>query len=159
MVGNKRRFIIGATIGSMPAAVFAAENRKRVQAKEPRSLKMPWEKEYGYAQAVKFGDAIYISGQISHDESGNIVGTGDIEVQMRQCYKNIENLLSSYGATLQNLVEEVLHVTDIDMAYAAACRCRKDIFSGAPVLASTMIQVQRLAFPELMIEIRGLARV
>lgn len=35
---------------------------------------MPWEKEYGYAQAVKVGDTIYVSGQVSHDDSGNIVG-------------------------------------------------------------------------------------
>jgi len=28
-------------------------------SKETKSLGMPWEKEYGYAQAVKVGDAIY----------------------------------------------------------------------------------------------------
>jgi 2-iminobutanoate/2-iminopropanoate deaminase len=48
---------------------------------------MPWEKEYGYAQAVKVGDTIYVSGQVSHDDKGNIVGRGDMEVQMRQAYK------------------------------------------------------------------------
>ena len=42
--------------------------------KETKSLGMPWEKEYGYAQAVKVGETIYLSGQVSHDEEGNIVG-------------------------------------------------------------------------------------
>jgi enamine deaminase RidA (YjgF/YER057c/UK114 family) len=37
--------------------------------KETKSLGMPWEKEYGYAQAVKVGDAIYLSGQVSHDDN------------------------------------------------------------------------------------------
>ena len=55
--------------------------------KETKSLDMPWEKEYGYAQAVKVGDTIYVSGQVSHDDKGNIVGRGDMEVQMRQAYK------------------------------------------------------------------------
>ena len=36
--------------------------------KEIKSLGMPWEKEYGYAQAVKVGDSIYVSGQVSHDD-------------------------------------------------------------------------------------------
>lgn len=34
---------------------------------------MPWEKEYGYAQAVQVGDTIYVSVQVSHDDKGNIV--------------------------------------------------------------------------------------
>jgi 2-iminobutanoate/2-iminopropanoate deaminase len=36
--------------------------------KEAKSLDMPWEKEYGYAQAVKVKDIIYLSGQMSHDD-------------------------------------------------------------------------------------------
>jgi len=40
---------------------------------------MPWEKEYGYAQSVKVGDTIYLSGQVSHDDRDNIVGLGDME--------------------------------------------------------------------------------
>ena len=31
-------------------------------SKEPKGLGMPWEAEYGYAQAVKAGDTIYVSG-------------------------------------------------------------------------------------------------
>jgi len=44
--------------------------------KETKSLDMPWEKEYGYAQAVKVGDTIFVLGQVSHDDTGNIVGRG-----------------------------------------------------------------------------------
>ena len=106
--------------------------------KETKSLDMPWEKEYGYAQAIKVGDTIYVSGQVSHDDNGNIVGRGDMEVQMRQAYENIQKLLTQYGATLNNVVDETLFVTDMDAAFAAAVKCRQDIFSGTPVLASTI---------------------
>ena len=126
--------------------------------KETKSLDMPWEKEYGYAQAVKVGDTIYVSGQVSHDDKGNIVGHGDMEVQMRQAYENIQKLLTQYGATLKNVVDETLFVTDMDAAFAAAVKCRQDIFSGTPVIASTIVQIQRLAFPELMIEIKCIAK-
>jgi 2-iminobutanoate/2-iminopropanoate deaminase len=127
--------------------------------KETKSLGMPWEKEYGYAQAVKVGDTIYVSGQVSHDDKGDIVGRGDMEVQMRQAYANIQNVLAQYGVTMENMVDETLFVTDMDAAFAAAVKCRQDVFSGSPVVASTIVQIQRLAFPELMIEIRCVAKV
>jgi 2-iminobutanoate/2-iminopropanoate deaminase len=120
---------------------------------------MPWEKEYGYAQAVKVGDIIYVSGQVSHDETGKIVGPVDMEAQMRQAYANIKKVLAQYGVTMDNIVDEILFVTDMNTAFAAAVKCRNDIFSGTPSVASTIVQIQRLAFPELMIEIRCVAKV
>jgi enamine deaminase RidA (YjgF/YER057c/UK114 family) len=127
--------------------------------KQTKSFGMPWEKEYGYAQAVKVGDTIYVSGQVSHDETGKIVGAGDMEAQMRQAYANIKKILAHYGATIDNIVDEILFVTDMDKAFAAAVKCRNDIFSGTPSVASTIVQIQRLGFPELMIEIRCVAKV
>lgn len=127
--------------------------------KQIKSFGMPWEKEYGYAQALKVGDTIYVSGQVSHDETGKIVGVGDMEVQMRQAYTNIKKLLAHYGATMDNIVDEILFVTDMNTAFAAAVKCRQDIFSGMPIIASTIVQIQRLAFPELMIEIRCVAKL
>ena len=127
--------------------------------KQTKSFGMSWEKEYGYAQAVKVGDTIYVSGQVSHDETGKIVGAGDMEAQMRQAYANIKKILAHYGATIDNIVDEILFVTDMDKAFAAAVKCRNDIFSGTPSVASTIVQIQRLGFPELMIEIRCVAKV
>jgi enamine deaminase RidA (YjgF/YER057c/UK114 family) len=120
---------------------------------------MPWEKEYGYSQSVKVGDTIYVSGQVSHDDSGNVVSAGDMEAQMRQSYTNIRKVLAQYGATMDNIVDETLFVTDMNAAFAAAVKCREDIFFGVPVVASTIVQVQRLAFPDLMIEIKCVAKV
>ena len=106
--------------------------------KETKSLGMSWEKEYGYAQAVKVGDTIYVSGQVSHDDMGNIVGLGNMEAQMRQAYANIHKLLAQYGATMDNIVDEILFVTDMNTAFAAAVKCREEIFFGTPVVASTI---------------------
>lgn len=127
--------------------------------KEPKSLGMPWEENYGYSQAVRVGDTIYLSGQVSHDDQGNILGHGDMEVQMRQAYANIQEVLAQYGATMENIVDEILFVTDMDAAFAAVPKARKGSFPGAPVVTSTIVQIQRLAFPELMIEIRCVAKL
>jgi 2-iminobutanoate/2-iminopropanoate deaminase len=128
-------------------------------SKESKSLGMSWEKEYGYSQAVKVDNTIYISGQVSHDDKGNIVGLEDMQVQMRQAYANIEKVLAQYGATMENIVDEVLFVTDMDAAFVARVKCRREVFSGNPILASTIVQIQRLAFPELMVEIRCICKV
>lgn len=122
-----------------------------------KNFGLPWEKDY--AQSVKVGDTIYLSGQVSHDDKGNLVGRGDMESQLRQVYLNIQKLLAQHGATMENIVDEILFVTDMDTAFTAAVKCRKDIFGGTPAVASTIVQIQRLAFPEYLIEIKCVAKV
>ena len=58
-------------------------------------LVCPGRKRYGYSQAVKVENTIYVSGQVSHDDKGNIVGEGNMEAQMRQAYANIEKVTST----------------------------------------------------------------
>lgn len=96
---------------------------------------------------------------MSHDDKGAIAGLGDMEVQMRQAYANVEKVLAQYGATIDNIVDEVLFVTDTEAAFAARVKCRQEVFSGNPALASTIAQIQRLAFPDLMVEIKCMAKV
>ncbi len=127
--------------------------------KEVENLGMRWEKEYGYAQAVKVEDTIYLSGQVSHDDKGNIVGAGNMELQMRQAYANVRKVLARYGATMDNVVQEVLFVTDMNAAMPARAKVKQEVFSGQPVVASTIVQIQRLALPEFMIEIQCIAKV
>lgn len=128
-------------------------------SKETKTLNMPWEREFGYAQAVRVGDTIYLAGQVSHDEKGNFVGVGEMETQMRQAYTNVAKVLGEYGASMENVVDEILFVTDMEAAFAARVSCREDVFGGFPALASTIVQIERLAFPELLVEIRCVAKV
>ena len=127
--------------------------------KEAKTSGMPWEQEYGYSQSIRVGDTIYLAGQISHDSKGDVVGVGDMEAQMRQAYANVQKLLAEYGATMDDVVDEVVFVTDMQDAFEAATKCRKEIFSGQPVVASTIVEIKKLAFPELLIEIKCVAKV
>jgi enamine deaminase RidA (YjgF/YER057c/UK114 family) len=140
--------------------------------KETKELGMPWETEYGYAQAVKVGDTIYISGQLSHDDQGTFVGAAllddqgrirdhsNMKIQMRQTYANAAKLLARFGATLDNVVEEVLYVTDMDAAFAVAGPVRKAAYgTEKPEVASTILVTPRLALPPQLIEIKFIAKV
>ncbi|MFH1009102.1 MAG: Rid family hydrolase [Candidatus Latescibacterota bacterium] len=127
--------------------------------KEIKSLNMAWEQGYGYSQGAKVGDTIYLAGQVSHDEKGNILGEGDMEAQMRAAYANVGKVLAQYGATMDNVVDEILFVTDMDAAFAARGEMKLEIYPGSAFPASTIVQIQRLALPELSIEIKCTARV
>ena len=84
--------------------------------KDTKSFGLPWKEQYGYSQVVKEDDTVYLSGQVHYDDNGRIVGQGDMEAQMRQAYANIRKLLEHDGAKMENLVEEVLFVTDMNKA-------------------------------------------
>jgi enamine deaminase RidA (YjgF/YER057c/UK114 family) len=131
------------------------------------SLGMPWETAYGYAQAVRVENAVYVSGQLGHDEEGNLVGVvgtdgassvslqASMELQMRTAYANAAKVLAQVGAGLQHVVDEVLYVTDMDAAFAVAGPVRKAAYdTDRPRCASTIVQVERLAFVQQLIEIR-----
>ena len=140
--------------------------------KDVKGFGMPWEDQYGYAQAVKVGNTIYVSGQLSHDDHGNMIGAAplddsgrirdhsNMEIQMRQAYANAKKILSEFGATLDNVLEEVLYVTDMDRAFAAAGSVRKEAYgSQKPEVASTILVTPRLALPGQLVEIKFVAKV
>lgn len=139
--------------------------------KKVENLGVPWEEQYGYAQAVKVGDTIYVSGQLSHDDQGNIVAPapldqqgkitdhGNMGPQMAQSYANVKTLLARYGAGMDSIVEEVLYVTDMDAAFAVAGSVRAEAYGGRPAVASTILVTPRLAFPDQLIEIKVIAKV
>jgi enamine deaminase RidA (YjgF/YER057c/UK114 family) len=129
--------------------------------KEVTGFGMPWEDVYGYAQAVKVDDTIYVSGQLSHDADGNMVGATppNMEAQMRQTYANAKKILAKFGATLDDVVEEVIYVTDMDTAFAAAGPVRKEAYgSPRPAVASTILVTSRLALAAQLIEIKFVAK-
>ena len=129
--------------------------------KEVTGFGMPCEDVYGYAQAVKVDDTIYVSGQLSHDADGNMVGATppNMEAQMRQTYANAKKILAKFGATLDDVVEEVIYVTDMDTAFAAAGPVRKEAYgSPRPAVASTILVTSRLALAAQLIEIKFVAK-
>lgn len=125
-----------------------------------------WEEAYGYAQAVKVGNTIHISGQLSHDgrgqlvgpalvdDSGNIVDSSNMALQMRTTYENAERVLAQFGAGLDNVVAEVIYATDFQAAFDIAGEVRKAAYgTDRPVCASTIVGTTRLAFPQQLVEI------
>jgi enamine deaminase RidA (YjgF/YER057c/UK114 family) len=136
------------------------------QGKEAIYFGVAWEDIYGYAQAVRHGNMLYISGQLSHDAdgefiapatldaSGAIIDTSNTEAQMRATYVNAARILARFGATLDDVVEETIYAIDVDAAFAAAGPVRKAAYGAErPKVASTLAGTTRLVVPHQLIEI------
>ncbi|WP_344221379.1 Rid family hydrolase [Kribbella sancticallisti] len=141
------------------------------QISQVESFGVPWEESYGYVQAVRRGDTIYLSGQLANrgselvapapvDENGVATDFSAMGEQMRQTYVNAGELLRRFGASLDDVVEEVIYVLDIPAAFEVAGPVRKAAYGREdPQVASTLVGITRLAFPEQLVEIKFVARV
>jgi 2-iminobutanoate/2-iminopropanoate deaminase len=122
---------------------------------ETQSFNMPWEKEYGYAQAVKKGNTVWLAGQLGHDEKG-VLADG-MEEQLKQTYRNAQKLLEGFDMSLDNVVEEVLYVLDMKTAFEARKTFGKHFYQNSKKVASTIVVVGGLALPDQLIEIKFVA--
>jgi enamine deaminase RidA (YjgF/YER057c/UK114 family) len=136
------------------------------------SFGVPWESAYGYVQALRANNSIFVSGQLSHTPAGELVAPAPLdadgrpvnfdtmEAQMRRTYENAQILLAELGSSLADVVEETLFVIDVPAAFSASGKVRPQVY-GQPVpqVASNLIGVSALAFPEQLIEIAFRAEV
>lgn len=127
------------------------------ETKETQGLGMPWEDLYGYAQAVKKGNTVWISGQLGHNQQGELVE--GMEAQMRQTYGNIKALLSSYNMNLDDVVEEVIYVTDTAAGFDARKNLKNEVYTDPKTVASTMVGVTSLALTGQLVEIKIIAAI
>ena len=124
--------------------------------KSTQKLGMPWEEDFGYAQAVKLGNSVWIAGQVGHDGKG-VLGA-DMESQMKMAYSNIKTLLARFGMTMNDVVEEVLYVLDMNAAFTASKNLRRQVYPDPMDIPSTLIGVNELALPGQLIEIKIVAK-
>jgi len=127
-----------------------------VKRTNPPTLSKPT----GYTHVVEVtgpGKTIYIAGQVALDKDGNVVGAGDMKAQAEQVFKNLEAALAAGGAKFADVVKMNTYVTDMDRA--PAVREVRARYFGEATPASTLVQVVRLARPELLLEIEVIAAV
>ena len=110
---------------------------------------------YAISPGWKVGDLLFLSGQAAIDEGGAIVGVGDFEAQLAQTFANIDRVLAAGGSSRDRIVKVTIYLTDMGN-FPAMVEARKRYFS-APWPADTIVEVQALALPELIVEIDVIA--
>ena len=114
--------------------------------KEKFNINKTGEDEIGYAQAIKVGNTIYISGS---------VGWGNMADALKLAYDEIAKTLKNYNATFENVVKENLYTTALDSVIKYKDVRRK--YYGNDFPAATWVEVKRLYNAGLVVEIEVIA--
>ncbi|MBM3943107.1 MAG: RidA family protein [SAR202 cluster bacterium] len=110
-----------------------------------------------FSPAVQVGELLFVSGQVSQDNRGNVVGVGDAEAQTRQVMARLKTIVEAAGATMQDVVKITTFLTDA-ASYPAFNKVRGDTFPHNPPASSTVI-VAALVRPEYLVEVEAVVHL
>ena len=120
----------------------------------PKGMELIRER-FNYSPGVVVGDTLYIAGQVGRDEQLNVLKGA--EAQYIQAFENVGRVLSAAGASFDNVVDMVTY--HIDIGDIANFMTIKDRYFVNHVPAWTGIGVTALAMPELLVEIKCVAKL
>ncbi len=121
---------------------------------QPEGLSKP----SSYTHVVVVGNTVYLAGQVSANEKGEVVGKGDLKAQVARVYENLATCLKSAGVSFSDVVKMNTYVVNLKPEDLAIIReIRSTYLNKEHPPASTLIGVQALAGPDYMIEIEAVA--
>lgn len=115
---------------------------------------------YTQVTVAQGGSIAFISGQVSADVNGKIVGAGDIEVQAVQVFENLKLALGGIGATFDDVIKLTVFIVGFTQERRKAVMdVRSRYISTENPPAATMVGVDQLVEPELLVEIEAVVAV
>ena len=103
------------------------------------------------------GRWLVIGGQVARDETGNVVGKGDMRAQIQQVGRNVDACLKAVGATPKDIVFTVSHVTHLTEFDKYADLLPR--YFGPPSPMSTTVPTPQLSSPDLMLSVEVFAAI
>jgi len=120
---------------------------RRINVASGRSL----EKLAPYSRAVRVGDMVLQSDTTAIDREGNVRGVGEVAKQVEAIMTIAEWSMGKAGAKLGDVVRSRIYVTDIGVGAEAGRALARFFRDVRP--AATLVQVNRLARPDQLVEI------
>lgn len=96
----------------------------------------------GYTQATRYGDLLFVSGQIALDLQGGQLKGANAEEQTRQVMENIRTILEAHRLTMANVVATTVYVKDLT-GFRAIDEVYESYFKAA-LPARSVVEVSRL---------------
>ena len=96
-----------------------------------------------YAQAVRSGNLIFVSGQIPLDPETSELVRDDVEAEVEQVLANLRAILEAGGSSLDRVVRTTIYVVDLSL-FARVNNVYARHFQGAPPPARSTVQVAAL---------------
>ena len=119
-----------------------------------------WQDQFGFVQANVVGGFQHLllcSGQTAIDAEGKPCHPGDMRAQINMALDNLETVLREAGYTLADIVRMNYYTTDLDAFFQAHDVVVTRLAQAGCKPASTLLGVQRLAFPEFLVELEATA--
>ncbi len=115
----------------------------------------------GFSSGVKVGFTVWVAGQVAVDSAGAIVGGGDVTAQLRQALANVVAVVRAGRGVPGDVVRlTVYHVAESDSAVADGLRAAAaDWFAPGEYPAVTLVAVQRLPMPGLLVAVDAVAEL
>lgn len=113
---------------------------------------------YSHVVVVEAKKTIFVSGQLARDGSGNVVGKGDMRAQCEQVFRNVEAALKAAGASWGDVVKMNGYMVGMHAERVGAYReVRQRFLKEGALPASTLVGVERLVDPDLLLEVEVVA--
>lgn len=112
--------------------------------------------DFGLSHAVIAENAkvVFVSGQISWDKNANLIGPGDLAEQVTQAHENIRVVLRKAGATPKDVVRMTTYVVNYKPEDGQIIvDANKEFFGENTPCAQTLLGIQSLFTPEMMVEV------
>ncbi len=116
---------------------------------------------YSYGFKVKGGTWLIMSGKGSLSPSGEVIGKGNMEAQVRATMDGIVTIIGEAGATLKDVIKATTYVTSIE-EYRKVRHVVTEYYKKAgreDYPAGTLVEISRLAKEGMMLEIEVIAVV
>lgn len=113
---------------------------------------LPHEESFGYTQVLQVGNTVTLSGQLSHNDEGQFIGSDSFQAQIDQTYANIDKCITAIGGTRSHIVNEHVFIVD-SVKNAPEFAIAHKQYYGAHSPTSTLIGVASLYFPVQLLEI------
>lgn len=131
----------------------------RKQFVNPKELFDP--RFFTHAVALSGGARlVYVSGQVSYDRDGIVIGQGDIRAQSEQVFRSLTHALRTAGAGWQDVIKMNGYMVDMSPEALNVYReVRARYLDAKQLPASTLVGVARLVHEQLLLEVEVIAAV
>jgi len=104
-----------------------------------------------FSNALKVGDQVFLAGMTATGEDGAAIGGASAYEQARVCFQRIAHLADAAGGSIADVVKMTVYLKNMDDR-AGLLRARAGFFTP-PLPCSTLIGVNALARPDLLVEV------
>lgn len=119
-----------------------------------------WQDNFSFSQAIEVtgsSHTLFCAGQASISEEGQPLHKDDMEAQLKLTLDNIETVIKKGSYDWTNIIRLTIYTTDFDKLFQHYGLLSAKLENTSPKPIINLVGVNRLVFPELLVEIEATA--